>query len=386
MITKLTLLVGFIMSSVCYAQTTKKYFFELSSDFSKNRKAHYLMKKYDPLYNKKSWQVNLTDDQLKKLVKTDGFEYLERDSVQRFIEIENTDILFDKSMIWSEHWHLNRVNVEQAWKDTKGSASVIVGVCDSGIKADHADLIGRVLPGWNFINEDDDTSPNTNHGTAVSGFIAANANSLGFSGVAPNVSLLPGKIVTTSGGVPKSAMLSCIRWAADKGAKVINVSMTGVNSPSSATAARYANSKGALVVWAAGNQNYSTRWIDKKEILAVGGIDIEDQRYFSQVVRESGVIKNFGSNTGPFVDIAAPGEDVYTLRIDESYKRSNGTSYAAPIVSGVAALVYSINPNLSPRQVTKILEKSADDLGNSRFFGKGVVNAGKAVELAKKSL
>lgn len=382
-------LVCLIVASTSYGETKDKYFFEWDKDITKVRRARYFLKKYKIKYNKSTWAIDLTKKQATKLLRTGAFRYLEKNSIQKIIDFnEPLSSISEKGSMWSEGWHLSRINLLEAWKQTKGSRSVIVAVCDSGIDSNNIAFKGRVLAGWNFIDDNEDTSPNTNHGTSVSGFIAATDKSkLGMpSGVAPNVSILPGKIVTTTGGVPTDAMLSCIRWAADSGAKVINVSMTGVNSASSATAARYANSKGALVVWAAGNQNYYTRWRDKKEILAVGATDIEDNRYFAQVERSDGSFKNFGSNTGYFVDIAAPGEDVYSLRIDGSFKRSNGTSYAAPIVSGVAALVYSINPRLSSKQVTRILEKSADDLGLSRSFGKGMVNAKRAVQMAKDSL
>ena len=383
-----------VMSTSAYslAGMTDIFFFDWKKDIS-------IEEKYDVIktlsdlgikIDNDSWMLKLTKDQKKFVLELGAFAYLEKDGLEQIIKpINRPDevIINSNSTEWYKDWHLKRISVEQAWKITKGSSKVVVAVCDSGIASDHRELSGKILKGWNFIDGDDDTSPNTNHGTAVSGFIAASdINNYGAYGVAPNISILPGKIVTTSGGVPTSAMLSCIRWAAKKGAKVINVSMTGVNSNSSASAARYANSKGAIVVWAAGNQNYIRRsWRDRPEIIAVGGTDIDDNRYHAVVTRD-GRTKHYGSNRGPFVDIAAPGEDLFTMRANGSFGRSNGTSYSAPLVSGVAALIFSVNPNLSPEQVTKILKSSATSMKDTNAFGSGIVNTEKALKLAQKTL
>lgn len=381
-----------VVSSSAWSQVMDGsiFFFDWKNNASEQNKQETisLLRSYGLEVDDSTWKLRLTDVQAREVLALKSLEYLERDSLKSdFKNITVFNSKLTQGGIWSKEWHLDRVDLDEAWKVTKGSRNIKVGVCDSGVAADHRELTGKVLKGWNFIDDDEDTSPNTNHGTAVSGFIAASEiNNFGSHGVAPGVSILPGKIVTTSGGVPTSAMLGCIRWAADQGAKIINVSMTGVNNRSSASAARYANKKGALVVWAAGNQNYRRSWSDKPEILAVGGTDIEDKRYYSVVTSSDGKVKYYGSNRGPFVDIAAPGEDIFTMRVNESFSRSNGTSYSAPIVSGVAALVFSVNPKLSPERVTDILKKSATKMNSSWSFGSGLVNAKRAVELAKKSL
>lgn len=385
---KWTFFFTILISSTTWANSSK-YFFELKENLSHNEKlqTYNLLKEFGIELNEDSWKLKLTDLQAQKLLSLNTLSFLERDKVEsiiKTIELPNTKHI--NSGIWSKEWHLERIETDGAWRTTKGSPEVVVAVCDSGVRSDHRELSGKILKGWNFIDDNDDTSPNTNHGTAVTGFIAAaEDNNFGASGVAPGVSILPGKIVTTSGGVPTSAMLECIRWAADRGAKVINVSMTGVNSNSSASAARYANRKGAVVVWAAGNQNYYTRWNDKPEIIAVGGTNIDDRRYYARVT-SNGETKHFGSNRGFFVDLAAPGQDLFTMKVNETFSRSNGTSYSAPLVSGVAALIYSVNPKLSPDKVTEILKESATRMNNRRSFGAGMLNAARAVELAKRTL
>lgn len=367
------------------------YFFDWKQGVSKSKKQQTLrmLRGFGIDVDESTWKMRLTKSQKSKVARLKTFEYLERD---RLNNIEKPNIFIKQKAqfggIWSKEWHLEKVDVGGAWRVTKGSRDIKVAVCDSGVLSTHRELAGKVLKGWNFIDDDDDTSPNTNHGTAVSGFIAASeVNSFGTHGIAPGISILPGKIVTKTGHVPTSAMLKCIRWAADEGARVINVSMTGVNRGSSASAARYANKRGALVVWAAGNQNYySRRWKGRSEIVAVAGTDIGNQRYFAKVIRSNGSIRYYGSNRGPFVDIAAPGEDIFTMRVDESFSRSNGTSYSAPIVSGIAALIFSVNPKLTPKKVTSILKKSATKMNRRWSFGSGLVNAKKAVELAQKTL
>lgn len=381
-----------LISSTTWANTNTSniFFFEWKKDLqlADHGNAIKLLTDYGISINSDSWKMELTDAQAKELQLLNVFSFLEKNKIESIIKtVRHSSVNTLDNSIWSKEWHLDKIKINNAWKTTKGSSKIIVAVCDSGVQADHRELAGKVLKGWNFIDDNEDTSPNTNHGTAVSGFIAASeVNNFGAYGVAPGITILPGKIVTTSGGVPTSAMLGCIRWAADQGAKVINVSMTGVDSNSSASAARYANKKGAVVIWAAGNQNYFTRWKDKPEIIAVAGTDIDNNRYYSKVTSSDGKIKYYGSNRGDFVDIAAPGEDLFTIRVNESFSRGNGTSYSAPMVSGVAALIFSVNPKLKPNKVTEILKASATKMKNSKHFGSGIVNATRAVALAKKTL
>lgn len=369
------ILLLFVITLNVYSADKHTYLFEIKD--SKTLIANKLFKKYNLKIDASSWRLKLTPKMAESLLKTGLFEYIEKDEVIK-LDIDETQNNQKNSK--NKDWHMKRIKVSKAWNTTAGSKDLVVAVCDSGVDATRPELAQKVLKGWNFLENNEDTSPNTNHGTAVSGFVAASYNDgYGSSGSAPEVKILPGKIVTKSGGVPTSAMLGCIRWAADKGAKVINVSMTGVNSSSSHTAAKYAYNKGSLVVWAAGNANKTQKgWPNKKEILAVGGTNSQDKRYRASW--------RYASQRGPFVDIAAPGQDVRFLLRDGGYKSGNGTSYSAPMVSGVAALIYSIKPTLSPEQVTYILKSTARKLGSSWSFGSGLVDAHAATELAKKYL
>lgn len=361
-----------------YAVAEKTYLLEWKENITplSKKSALKILNKNGKKFAANSWKLRMRPSTAKALKETNAFEYIEENKVY---SLKNIEIAQEKmSSFMARDWHLDRMKVKETWKITKGSPSVIVAICDSGINQDLRAFKGKVLKGWNFIDGNTDTSPNTSHGTAVASYVAASGlNGAGISGIAPDVTLLPGKIVTKTGGVPTSAMLGCIRWAANQGAKVINVSMTGVNEWSSQSAARYANQKGAVVIWAAGNQNYSTRWTDKKEIIAVAGSDLNNRRY------QAG---DFGSNTGYFVDITAPGEGVYFLSLDGSYRKSNGTSFSAPMIAAAAALLYSIKPDLTPAQVLRYLQRGARYLGNKRSFGAGLVDVRKSIELLQNAM
>lgn len=362
-----------VLSLNIFAADKHTYLFEIKD--SKAKIANKLFKKYNLKIDSSSWRLKLSPKMAESLLKTGLFKYIEKEEIIK-LDIDDT-ISTEKGSI-NNNWHMEKLKVSKAWNTTTGSKDIIVAVCDSGVDVTRPELAGKVLKGWNFLDNNEDTSPNTNHGTAVSGFVAASyTQGYGSSGSAPGIKILPGKIVSKSGGVPTSAMHSCIRWAADKGAKVINVSMTGVQLSSSASAAKYANEKGALVVWAAGNANKTRKsWPNKKEILVVGGTNSYDKRYRASW--------RYASQRGPFVDIAAPGQNVRYLKRNGGYSSGNGTSYSAPMVSGVAALIYSIKPDLSPEQVTYILKSTARNLGSSWSFGSGLVDAYAAMELVKK--
>lgn len=367
-------LLAFIIVFNVFGVETYNYIFEIKA--SKNKEVQKLFKKLKIKSTSKSWRLRLTPKIAQYLESTKYFNFIEKDQVLK-MDIDHSVNVHEKNL--DTNWHMKKINIKKAWNTTKGSKDIIVAVCDSGVDVTRPELKGKVLKGWNFLEENEDTTPNTNHGTAVSGFLAASySQEYGSSGSAPGIKILPGKIVSKSGGVPTSAMLGCIRWAADQGAKVINVSMTGVNSSSSHSAAKYAYEKGSLVVWAAGNANRTRRrWYNKKEILAVGGTNKSNSRYRASF--------RYGSQRGPFVDIVAPGQSVQFLRVGGGYGNGNGTSYSAPIVSGVAALVFSVNKKLTPDQVTEILKLSAKKIGSSSWsYGAGLVDAAAAVELAKK--
>lgn len=326
--------------------------------------------------------ASLEQDLAIQLIETGAFTYIEED---REIAAPISNDLVEKSFDEVRRgWLLEKVNAKQAWNRTMGDPSIIVAFCDSGIDTKQPEFRGKVLQGWNFVGNNSNTnhyikqngSPNT-HGTSVASYIAANFDAdYNTGGVAPNVSLLPGLITNASGNTSMGKISSCIRWATDKGAKVINVSISGSGSKSGWDAARYAFNRGAVVVWSSGNSNRLLSAANLPEMLVVGGTDINDERYHAITPN-----KTYGSNFGVSVDTVAPGEGIF--KPWGSHGKTNGTSYSAPIVSGVAALLFSRDPSLSPREVIRIIKESSTKLGREDYFGAGLVNARDALNLVR---
>lgn len=327
----------------------------------------------------------LGEDVLKlreSMLRSKAFEYV----VFNTVETEPEEGEEAQNIDLSNQWHHDVIQSSNAWSYQAGSDDVVVAVCDSGIQATHEDLAGRVLPGWNLVGNNDDSSTSTNHGTHVAGLIGATLNDIGVAGVAPRVKLLPLRISDTKGSTTMKRITDCIMLAADRGAKVINVSFTGVNSEAVEAAGKYARSKGSVLVYSAGNHGRfrdSSSYPVFENVIAVGGTNRRDRRWTWRKFLRSG-----GSNYGPFVDISAPGLELTSTAVYDvnnpdatKYRTGSGTSYSAPIVSGVAALIYSVNPRFTPQDVEDILLESADDIGVSGL-GAGRVNALKAVRLA----
>ncbi|HEX6292277.1 MAG TPA: S8 family peptidase [Herpetosiphonaceae bacterium] len=274
---------------------------------------------------------------------------------------------------------LNKINAYGAWDMTTGSSTVKIAIIDSGVRLNHPDFTGRVLPGYDFANNDADASDDVGHGTHVAGIAAAAGdNGEGVAGMCWQCSILPVK-VGGQDGIPHDALVSGIRWAADQGARVINLSLGGEeDSPAIHEAIKYAVSKNVVVVVAAGNSADEGNPVEYPaaydEVIAVGATDHNDQHvFFSQVQ--------------PYVDVSAPGWNIASTWSDSanfpfSYVAESGTSMAAPYVAGLAGLILSINPNLDVNAVRSILTGTVDDLGNPGAdwqYGAGRINAARAV-------
>ena len=276
----------------------------------------------------------------------------------------------------SQQWALDRVPFESAWSVTRG-AGVTVAVIDSGVEAAHQDLAGSVLPGKDFVNSGGDGRVDPNgHGTHVAGIIAAHVNNgLGIAGAAPGVRILPIRVLDANGSGVASNVAKGIIWAADHGARVINLSLGGGQAPGVEQAIRYANSRRAVVV-AAGGNNYSTGNAPMypaayPEAIAVSAVDTDLSH------------PSF-SNTGSYIDVAAPGVGIVSAwgTSPTAYASASGTSMATPFASAEAALIIAANPTLTADRVTHILEWSARDIGPAGVdpvFGHGLLNPGAAM-------
>ena len=281
-------------------------------------------------------------------------------------------------------YSLDRMRVRDAWSLATG-ASRVVAVLDTGVEFGHPDLAGRLLPGHDFVNNDGDAADDNGHGTWVTGIIAANANDgIGIAGISWSDRVLPVKIMAANGTGDTSDLTSGIVWATDHGATIINMSVGGFPySTYVHDAIRYAWSRGVVLVGAAGNNGrYETFFpASYPEVVSVSATQVEDE--FS-----------FWSSHHADVDVSAPGSSVLTtncavckpnehdLSGDHRYTYISGTSFAAPNVAGVIALIWAGNPSMTNAQVVDRLKATTDDLGSPGFdtrYGLGRVNAYRAL-------
>ncbi|MCL4458475.1 MAG: S8 family serine peptidase [Chloroflexi bacterium] len=285
----------------------------------------------------------------------------------------------------SYQWNLRKIGAEAAWDINQGSSDITVAILDSGIDLGHPDLQAKIVPGYDFVNDDSNPSDDNGHGTHVAGIVAASTNNgVGIAGLSWGAKIMPIKVIDANGEGSTSNLEKGIIWAADHGAKIINMSLGGETSspPSSLQEAiNYAYQKGCLLVAAAGNNGSSTLFYPAslEHVISVAATDQNDARaYFSQY--------------NAYVDVAAPGVGIASTfpcsMASYPYALGSGTSQAAPHVAGLAALVWSVNPNLSNDQVEQIIENTADDLGPSGrddYYGAGRINAYRALIEAQKT-
>jgi|SRR5579863_6532629 len=268
--------------------------------------------------------------------------------------------------------YLSQISAPAAWSSSTGSASVVIAIIDTGVNGTHPDLASKMVAGWNIYDKNSDTSDVYGHGTEVAGTAAAETNNgLGVAGVCWQCLIMPVRVSDTKGTATYSAMASGISWAASHGAKVANLSYEASASSTVAQAAQGFVNAGGVVTIAAGNEGIFISSPDNPYVLTVGAIDTTNALYS-------------WSNYGNIIDLVGPG-CVYTTTNGGGYGPACGTSFSAPVVAGVAALMFSANPTLTPASVMSMLDQSATDLGAPGWdttFGWGDVNASGAVTLA----
>ena len=275
---------------------------------------------------------------------------------------------------WFANWegHLRRIQAPAAWSTTVGSSDVVIAILDTGVDSNHEDFAGKIVPGWNSYNNNSSTMDVSGHGTAVAGTAGATSNNgIGVASVCWSCRIMPIRVSDMTGYATNSAIAAGLTWAADHGARVANISYIVSDSSAVTAAAQYFQGKGGVVTSSAGNYSTFSNSADNPYILTVSATDYLD------------VIYQY-SNTGKNIDVAAPG-DSFSTQMGGGYVSTGGTSYSAPIVAGVAALVMSVNPQLSGDQVQNIVKQSADDLGTAGWdpiYGAGRVNAARAVSMA----
>jgi len=225
-------------------------------------------------------------------------------------------------------WFLEKIQANVAWSTTTGSSNVIIAILDTGVDATHPDLSSKIIPGRNIYDNNNDTADVYGHGTAVAGVAgAASNNGIGVASVAWGCMIMPVRISDASGMASASDIASGLSWAADHGARVANISYYITGSKTISSAAKYFQSKGGIVVASSGNYSTLESAQDDPYVVMVGATDPQDVLYPY-------------SNGGNNLDLVAPGNNTTTLS-GNHYGTGGGTSFASPVVAGVAALVLS---------------------------------------------
>ena len=347
---------------------------------------------------------------LNRLNKDPAVEYAQLNHIYQ------VDYLPDDPLL-DQQWIVGTIGLAEAWDLERGSEEVLVAIIDTGIDDTHEDLAGSIwinpgedvngngafdsddvngvdddgngyvddVRGWDFtdapsfpdggdyLGRDNDPSDEHGHGTSVAGIIGANGdNGFGIAGVAYDCPLINLRAGTSQGLLEEDDVASAIVYAVDNGAAVINMSFGDVvASPLLQDVMRYAHSRNVVLVASAGNSasdaiHYPSAY---NETISVGATTIDD------------VLASF-SNWGATIDVVAPGVDLLTTKLSDQYGSFSGTSAAAPVVSGIAALLKSRHPQLTNQDIRNIIVSATDDLGSAnrdRYYAAGRVHAGRSL-------
>lgn len=333
---------------------------------------------------------------------------------------------FDSDVVTNDNsgnlqWGLECINVSKCWNFTMGSPEILVGVVDSGIKSDHEDLIGRVdsdlsvdftKDDYNNPNNDDDSGAFVDangHATHISGIIGANANnSEGITGVSSGIKLASLKIYNQTGYSEQAIenLIDAIEYATVSEIPILNLSLATDRMLDYELSRLYdaLSRYPGIAVCAAGNNNTNNieypAGYDLDNVISVGAIEMSEQiytRWAEELVQGGGFNQDFpvggrpvGSNYGEWVDIFAPGHNVYSTWKNGAYCYQSGTSMATPFVVGVVAMLKSINPELTNTQIKSAILNTADDFyyiapddlneGATRSFASKKINALEALK------
>lgn len=327
------------------------------------------------------------------------------------VEDVEVDYLATMAVVPNDHyyqnqWGLPRIKCEEAWELEKGSQDVIIAIVDTGVDQSHPDLVDKLVPGYDMVDVTDldpgegcvwegdiDTRDNNpedenGHGTHCAGIAAASTNNnTGVAGVAWNCKIMSVRALANlrcpdyeTGSGSLTDIADGIIWAADHNANVISMSLSAIvpdYAPPPTVlkdAIDYANSRGCVLVAAMGNDGVNPEEYDcyvypakHSKVIAVGAIDRNNRR------------ADF-SNYGDYEHVMAPGVDIRSTYIGSGYADLDGTSMATPFVAGLAALIKSADPHLSPEEIIdRIRQTAASQSEYNMEYGHGIVNAYSAL-------
>jgi len=276
----------------------------------------------------------------------------------------------------AQQYAWNTIDANEAWDINAGSNTTVIAVVDTGIQRSHPDLDAKIVAGRDFVDNDTTADDGNGHGTHVAGTAAAETNNAtGGAGSCPNCKLMPVRVLDNSGSGTLAAVADGIRWAADNGAKVINLSLGGSGSSTLQRAVEYAWSKGAFLACAAGNSNTSS---------TASAYPAAYTNCFAVASTTSSDARSSFSNYGSWVEVAAPGSSIYSTWLNSGYRTINGTSMATPHVAGLAGLLAS--SGLSNAQIRDRICSTSDAIsGTGSQWSCGRINAYRAVSAAGPS-
>ena len=276
--------------------------------------------------------------------------------------------------LWSQAWSLRALGLQDAWPAALGGPATVVAVIDTGVDADQPDLAGALVPGYDTLGTPAGTADENGHGTAVAGVIAARSdNRVGVTSVCGGCVVMPVKVIGSNGSGDAAHIAAGIVWAADHGARVINLSLV-VDGPDQGIgdAVRYAHDRGIVLVAAAGNGGGFTPTYPAAypEVIGVAA------------AQEDGTLYPW-SQRGPWVDVAAPGCSPSTAR-GGGYEIFCGTSSATASTAGVVGLALSAVPTATNTDVERALMQTARPLAGGGV-ATGNVDAASLVDALRAS-
>lgn len=282
---------------------------------------------------------------------------------------------------YPNQWGLPQIGAPNAWGATTGSSEPVIGVVDTGADYNHEDLMGKIILGYDFVNNDNDPMDDNGHGTHISGIAAAlTNNSVGVAGLNWNGKILAVKTLDASGTGTILKVAQGINYAAEHNAKIINMSFGDYTDWSTIKdAVIYAYNKGCLLVAAAGNEDtsnpcYPAAYNDY--VIAVAATDGNDKRSVWGA--------DLASNYGSYIDVCAPGSGIWSSWLSNNYRSKDGTSMATPFVSALLSMLSAINPGSTQTQLRIRLQDSCDNIdalnpGFAGQLGHGRINAAKTL-------
>ncbi len=311
--------------------------------------------------------VDLSDEEIAALQASGTVRYVEPDSLV---------MALGPTM----PWNIRQINADKVQAANTNGTGIRVAVIDTGIDYTHPDLAGVYAGGYNVLTGTGDPMDDNGHGTHCSGILAATGSSKGIYGTAPGISLYGVKVLSAKGEGNMSDVIQGIFWAKNNSMQVASMSLGGSDdSQALHDAVDDAAAHGVLIIAAAGNSGVASGIGDTMgypgkydSVLAVAAVN----KYHHRAS---------WSSTGSNLSVSAPGVNIRSTIPGAGYATYSGTSMATPHVAGVAALVYSAHPDWTNQQVRQQIESTATPLGNSWFYGAGLVNATAAVNVSAET-